>query len=191
MADSARGVSKTRSSPNSFWSPSVTRNTPPFRPTSSPRTRVRESSRSASRNARLRAWTRLTSAILGPARPQPADLVQLSLEVGRELRVSEAEEVVDGDGSPRGDPGAHLCQLLLDARLDPLEEVRAGHGLRLQEAPVAVDGVAPPPALDLVLVAIAARVVGRGVGPDAVGERLDQGRGAVLPGPGPRLPRGP
>src|SRR5512140_3497121 len=38
IIDSVSGVSMTRSSPNSAHSPSVARNTPPFLPTSSPRT---------------------------------------------------------------------------------------------------------------------------------------------------------
>ena len=44
ISDSDSGVSITRSSPNSAWSPSVARNTPPFSPTSSPR-RMTASSR--------------------------------------------------------------------------------------------------------------------------------------------------
>jgi hypothetical protein len=43
MPDSANGVSTTRSAPNCFCSPSVTRKTPPLSPTSSPRMTTRES----------------------------------------------------------------------------------------------------------------------------------------------------
>ena len=57
MPFSESGVSATRSEPNSAWRPSVTRNTPPFRPTSSPSTITVGSSRSATRKASWRAWT--------------------------------------------------------------------------------------------------------------------------------------
>ena len=55
MADSASGVSKTRFSPNWSIRPSVTRKTPPSRPTSSPITRTRESRSISCFRARLRA----------------------------------------------------------------------------------------------------------------------------------------
>src|SRR5947209_11216257 len=55
MADSEIGVSTTRISPNSSYSPCVTPNAPPYAPTSSPRTKTfgsrRISSASASRMA--------------------------------------------------------------------------------------------------------------------------------------------
>src|ERR1700691_1536820 len=43
ISDSASGLSSTRASPNSFCSPSVTPNTPPLAPTSSPRIITRSS----------------------------------------------------------------------------------------------------------------------------------------------------
>src|SRR5438552_1114541 len=68
MPDSASGVSKTRFSPNSCWRPSVTRKTPPSRPTSSPKTRVRGSPARAWRSAALSAWTSVSSGIGGAPR---------------------------------------------------------------------------------------------------------------------------
>src|SRR5215207_4932698 len=61
MPASLIGVSNTRRS-NSACSPSVTRKTPPERPTSSPKTKTRSSSRRASRSAALSAATIVSSA---------------------------------------------------------------------------------------------------------------------------------
>src|SRR5207248_8682209 len=52
-----------RSSPNRCCKPSVALKTPPFRPTSSPRTQTRGSRSISSRSASRIAWTRLRSAI--------------------------------------------------------------------------------------------------------------------------------
>jgi len=56
-AASEIGVSITRCSPNSSWSPAVARNAPPPLPTSSPSTTTRSSSSSADRRARRIAST--------------------------------------------------------------------------------------------------------------------------------------
>src|SRR5919107_1611114 len=58
MPDSASGVSMTRLSPKSFCSPSVTRNTPPSLPTSSPMTRTLGSVSRARRSDSLIALAR-------------------------------------------------------------------------------------------------------------------------------------
>src|SRR3954466_14121885 len=63
MPDSARGVSVTRAAPKRACRPSVTRNTPPLRPTSSPRTTTRGSFSISWVRARLMAWTRVRLAI--------------------------------------------------------------------------------------------------------------------------------
>merc|ERR1712096_12330 len=60
---SARGVSKTRASPNSFCRPSVARNTPPFTPTSSPKTRTFSSFLSSVAIASVIAWIIVICAI--------------------------------------------------------------------------------------------------------------------------------
>src|SRR6185369_13963984 len=74
IPDSASGVSTQRSGPNSSCRPLVARNTPPKRPTSSPRTTTRASRRISKRRASLTAWmmfisgmrvTRLTPAVGG------------------------------------------------------------------------------------------------------------------------------
>src|SRR4051812_47318679 len=70
MPDSASGVSMTRSSPKSFWSPSVTRKTPPSLPTSSPMIRTLGSLSSAVRSDALIAlesdifWAAISDAFL-------------------------------------------------------------------------------------------------------------------------------
>src|SRR5512134_2408308 len=56
MPPSARGVSMTRSAPNSSCRPCVARNTPPNLPTSSPSTTTSGSRRISSRSASLTAW---------------------------------------------------------------------------------------------------------------------------------------
>src|SRR5512135_1849350 len=60
---SARGVSITRSGPKRLNRPSVTRNTPPSFPTSSPRITTSLSRSISSRNARFKAWTVFIIAI--------------------------------------------------------------------------------------------------------------------------------
>src|SRR5438128_89421 len=67
MPDSATGLSKQRSLPNSAWSPSVMRKTPPNRPTSSPYTTTLSSAFIASRSAVLSAAAIVTatSGLLG------------------------------------------------------------------------------------------------------------------------------
>src|SRR5437773_3421662 len=66
---SERGVSNTRSG-NSSMSPSVHRNTPPFRPTSSPRSTTRSSRRISSRRALFTACTIVIWGMSGLA-PHP------------------------------------------------------------------------------------------------------------------------
>src|SRR5437660_3661382 len=57
ISPSASGVSATRSAPKRLCSPAVARNTPPFRPTSSPSTTTLSSSSMARASARLIAST--------------------------------------------------------------------------------------------------------------------------------------
>src|SRR6202034_567808 len=61
LADSASGVSKHRDFPNLACSPSVTRKTPPWTPTSSPKTKTRSSSAIASASPALIASTMVTA----------------------------------------------------------------------------------------------------------------------------------
>src|SRR5215212_3503958 len=75
IIDSVSGVSITRSSPNSPYSPSVARKTPPLRPTSSPITMTASSRRisdaSVSRTASMKVL-RAISAIADREGPNPA-----------------------------------------------------------------------------------------------------------------------
>src|SRR5215467_5935357 len=66
IPDSASGVSTTRCSPKSFWRPSVTRNTPPSLPTSSPMIITLGSASSARRIPSLRARERVSLVIAQP-----------------------------------------------------------------------------------------------------------------------------
>ena len=63
MDDSASGVSITRASPNFARSPSVTRKTPPFLPTSSPSTITRSSRSISSVSAERSAATMFISSV--------------------------------------------------------------------------------------------------------------------------------
>src|SRR5882757_685058 len=66
IPDSASGVSKTRSSPKSFCSPSVIRKTPPSLPTSSPITRTFGSRSMAARSPLFNAFAIVIVLISGP-----------------------------------------------------------------------------------------------------------------------------
>ena len=66
MPLSARGVSITRSSPNRACRPSVTRNTPPRRPMSSPISRTFGSSRIAAASPAFRALAIVSTAMSVP-----------------------------------------------------------------------------------------------------------------------------
>src|SRR5688572_25382869 len=83
MPASASGVSMTRSAPNCSYKPSVTRKTPPSRPTSSPSTTTSESLVISCRSARLRACTMVSLAMghLLPAAQGCAQLLLLCLEI--------------------------------------------------------------------------------------------------------------
>src|SRR5262245_16748149 len=63
MSASDSGVSKTRSAPKRFCSPAVARKTPPFMPTSSPKTTTSRSSARARASAKLTASTSVASGI--------------------------------------------------------------------------------------------------------------------------------
>src|SRR2546430_6645115 len=74
IADSASGVSSTRPSPNRPCRPSVARNTPPLRPTSSPSTHTRSSrsisSASASRTPSISVLTAMSALLREQVAPQ-------------------------------------------------------------------------------------------------------------------------
>src|SRR5262245_2835065 len=113
MAPSANGVSMTRCSPNFARSPSVTRNTPPSTPISSPSTKTSSSRSISCMRARLMAWTIVSfrcSVISAPRPPSvpsvrlpvhglagrgelALELLALRLELRRRLRVDLVERV--------------------------------------------------------------------------------------------------
>src|SRR5919106_565194 len=68
MPDSASGVSMTRSSPKSFCRPSVTRNTPPSLPTSSPITMTFESASMAARRPMVMPFASVIAVMSAPPR---------------------------------------------------------------------------------------------------------------------------
>src|SRR5947199_7009978 len=118
MADSARGVSNTRSTPNSFWRPSVTRNTPPSGPMSSPSTSIRGSSANERRSASFSALTMVTSATV-PSAPlgcfgcEPQSLLPLPGQVGREVGKDPFEHLRDRPRPRTDDARAHAVRELL------------------------------------------------------------------------------
>src|SRR5438105_2800397 len=71
MHDSARGVSRTRASPNLPWRPSVARKTPPFLPTSSPNTQTRSSRSISSSIASRMPSIRVLTATFSPPPSHP------------------------------------------------------------------------------------------------------------------------
>src|SRR5688500_2075205 len=152
MPASAIGVLNTRSRPNSRCSPSVTRNTPPSSPTSSPNTSVRSSPASASRSAAFNAATIVSSAIDDPA-------LALTKERGGRLGERVIEHLRGRWGPDRDDPGPDLRDPGLRVGLAGRHETLVGDAARGQEPAEAVDRVSRSPPGDLLLVAVAGRVV--------------------------------
>src|SRR5436190_15016462 len=109
IADSASGVSMTRSSPKSFCRPSVTRKTPPSLPTSSPMMRTLPSASIALRRPELSAFASVVVA------ERAATSAHLAVGEGVEIR----GEPVAFLGDDRGRLGIHL--------LEDLERFRVGH----------------------------------------------------------------
>src|SRR5918999_2314686 len=171
MAASASGVSKTRSSPNSAWSRSVTRNTPPSVPTSSPKRRTRGSSRKQNRRASLRAWTIVTSArtIRLLLDPKGLSLLALTGQLGSRLGEHPPEKLLHtlrGHGDDfLPQPGHEAVGLVVH----PHHEGLVGERLTFEEPLVPFDGVPSGPLVDLVRGSITCRVVSGRVGPDPVG----------------------
>src|SRR5688572_15825344 len=75
IIDSLNGVSSTRSPPNSSYSPSVARKTPPFLPTSSPNTTIESSRRISSarvvRTLSMNVMTAIGLALALERAPRP------------------------------------------------------------------------------------------------------------------------
>src|SRR5438309_8732720 len=106
MHDSARGVSRTRASPNLPYRPSVARKTPPFLPTSSPSTQTRSSRSISSSSASRMPSIRVLTAISALPLPTP-----------RDQRISRGPRV-RGGGSPKGGRGGRTHHLNLEHVLE-------------------------------------------------------------------------
>src|SRR5690242_12106554 len=123
MPPSAIGVSSTRCSPYLRCSPSVTRNTPPKNPTSSPSTTTRGSRPSITSIAELSACTMFIRAMrsaLVRARRRAGNILLRGAGRGAALRIEQR---------------AHLLALALQA-LRHIVEYVLEHGERIEERPV-------------------------------------------------------
>src|SRR5262249_38744991 len=136
----------------------------------SPRTRTRSSSAISCASARLTAWTRERSGMVAGPRDR---LIALRRELSRQLVIKIIEHRLrrlGRHGEGFFDRGLQLAGALQEKflliRLGP----RAGIGEILAET---YDGLQLPMTADFGIVAIAARVVDRGVITETIGERLD------------------
>src|SRR5438132_2051805 len=180
ISPSASGVSATRSAPKRLCSPAVARNTPPFRPTSSPSTTTLSSSSMARASARLIAST---SVMFDIALRLLGKLGELHGVLPRQPRVEVLEHLL-GPRRRRLEVGLHH---LLHVRRRFFRErlllgLRPG-AFRVQPAAQPQDRLLLPLLGDFLGAAIARGVVRGGVIRQPVGERLDQRR----PAAGPRL----
>src|SRR5207253_316094 len=115
---SASGVSKTRRSPNSVCRPSVTRKTPPSRPTSSPNTSTRSSSPSPARSA-----SRSAPCIVSSVKPVLLEpFAALGERRGRRLLVHERELLLERRRLDRQHPFPQPLDLGGCLALDLVEE---------------------------------------------------------------------
>src|SRR6266508_6755474 len=103
LAASARGVSNTRWSPNSACRPSVTRNTPPCLPTSSPSTSDRGSSAREWQSASFTALTMVTSVIGPVLGREPDGLVPLPGQMRGKVAGEDPREQLFHRPGPGGD----------------------------------------------------------------------------------------
>src|SRR5262245_28981966 len=193
MAPSASGVSITRCSPNLARRPSVTRNTPPSTPMSSPRTRTSSSRSISCMRARLMAWTIVSfrcSVILGSSSAvgldrSPVRGLAARSELPLELRALRPElrrrlgiDLLEAIEQVRLHPGLGALDRAPDLGLDlGLERRLAGgveHALRLDVPLEPGEGLSRLPRLDLGLVPVLRGIVGRGVERQPVGQRFDQ-----------------
>src|SRR5215472_6165297 len=135
--DSASGVSSTRASPNLACRPSVARNTPPFRPTSSPSTHTRSSrsisSASASRTPSIRVLTAISARLRE----------HMPLEVGRvrlRRRLRRPDGLLHLGRALLLQPLVVLVReqtLVQEGVAEPLDGVTAQERLQLLAGPVA------------------------------------------------------
>src|SRR6266508_3011550 len=151
MPASARGVSNTRSVPNSSCRPSVTRNTPPSFPMSSPRTRARGSSASDWRRASLRALTMVTSTMFDSFRRFPReaqDIVPLPSQVGWQVVEHPLEHLLHRARTGGDHARPHLGGELLGLAIDRLEEVLIRRCRGREPGTIPIQGIQGLPLFD-------------------------------------------
>src|SRR6185503_81526 len=148
MPDSASGESMTRSSPKSFWRPSVIRKTPPSLPTSSPMTRTLGSSSMALRRPMFRPLASVIFVISVSSLERVEvrrEACALLLELGRHLGVhvvEDAERRRVGELLHAGaQPGAQVVGLARDR----VEEVGVAQAVALEVGPDPLDRVLEAP----------------------------------------------
>src|ERR1700730_15758137 len=166
MQDSAKGVSRTRSSPNCPCRPSVARKTPPFLPTSSPSTQTRSSRSISSWSASLRPSI---SVLIATSSSLLEHVLEQVLGKGWCRRFGDLDRLV------------HLGRAVL---LDLLVRRLGEHRLLHEVGAEALDGVAPEKRLQLLLRAVAPLVVVGRVGCEAGDLGVDQRRAVACPSPG-------
>src|SRR5262245_2179840 len=167
---SASGVSITRFGPKRSSNPSVARNTPPFLATSSPNTTTRSSSCMARASAMVMAESMVASAISAThelfALPGKRRRQRLEEMIEHRFRLGRRDCRVFGDGSL--DLLLAFGEELLFVFLRP-PSLRAEIGAQTRER------IDLPGRGDQLGLAVAGRIIGRGVVTDAIGEGLDDG----------------
>src|SRR4051812_34316246 len=157
MPASASGVSKQRSAPKRSRRPAVARNTPPARPTSSPRTITSASRSSSTWNASL-----IASTIESSAKDPP----QLG-EVGAERRGQVDERVLEEERRVRGRLGLRRSDPVTHQRGSPRLDLGrrrvVEHAEPLQVALVTPDAFVLLLLLDALEVDVRLRIVSRGM----------------------------
>ncbi len=186
---SAVGVSTTRSAPKRCCRPSVARNTPPDLPTSSPSTITRSSRSISSPRAE-----QIASTMLNVGHRRAPSLEQLG-PLGGEARRILGPDVVEQQRRVGRPDRRHLGDGAVDLRGAP------GRGCVFGGVVPAPGGAHPGaeadqrvaglPAFLLGGIDVARRVVGGGVGAEAIGHRLDQRRARLRRRPVPARRRSP
>src|SRR5450631_852255 len=129
MPDSASGVSMIRSSPKSFWRFSVTRNTPPSLPMSSPMMTILGSPSMARRRPALMALPIVTFAMSVPsleARGVGSEPGALGVDQRVLLDIDVVEHRQRLRVRHRQAAGANPCRERVGLKLDRVEERRIG-----------------------------------------------------------------
>src|SRR6478736_2090649 len=188
MPDSASGLSMTRSSPKSFCRPSVMRKTPPSLPTSSPMSRTLSSSSMALRRPMLRPLASVIFWVLiSVGSFERLEVGGEAVALGGDLVGHLAEDVAElverlGVGQ-RLAALAEVVAQLLGLGVEVVEELLVDQAVAAQVDLEPLDRVLELPVLELVVEAVAGRIVGRGVRAHPVGVGLDERRAVALARP--------